>query len=193
MWKIIHIGCLRRTEYKRNSEWSKKSKSWNGPLKPNPAGLSELLTHIYFSVSFNRNKDRKVWAYWGRKAYSREHQNSLKNLTDPFITKIRMMSCGSVGWSLRSGGLSNEQKQYFELKVRNLHVTSSSDSLPVSSCAKQLHHSGSLAGLFLLPLQTAAEVLSVCPALGHVYDITQGICTKLWFKKLISNWLLPAF
>lgn len=154
MWKIRDICCLGGTEYKRNSEWSKKIKSWNVPLKANLAGLCQLLIHTYFSVSFNRNKDRKVWAYWGRKAYSGEHQNSLKNLTDPFITKIRIMSCGRVSWSLRSGRLSNEQKQYFEPKVRNLHVTPSSESLPVSSWAKPtapLWISGSWLLFFYLP------------------------------------------
>lgn len=139
MWKIRDIRCLGGTEHKRNSEWSKKSEQWNVPLKPNLDGLCQLLIPIYFSVSFNRNKDRKIWAYWGRNAYSGEHQNSFKNLTNPFITKIRMMSSGSVGWSLRSGVLSNVQKQYFELKVINLHGTPSSDSLPMSLWAEQLH------------------------------------------------------
>lgn len=135
-----------------------------------------------FSVNFNRNKDRKVWAYWGRKALSGEHQNSLKNLTDPFITKIKMMSCGSVGWSLRSGGLSNEQKQYFGLKVRDLHVTPSSESLPISSQTKQLHLSGSLglgSSFSTCPAKTAAEFLSVCPALDQAHDVHEGICTGM--------------
>lgn len=181
MWKIRDTACLRGTEYKRNSERTKKSKSRNVPLKLNLSGLCQLLIHTYFSVSFNRNKDRKVWAYWGRKAYT--ENTGLKNLTNLFITKITMMSCGSVVWSLRSGRLSNEQKQYFGLKVRDLHVIPSSKSLPMSSWAKQLHLSGSL-GLACYfstcPAKTAAKVLSVCPALSQAHYISQGICTGMW-------------
>lgn len=87
--------------------------------------LFQLTTQaLVFAASSEREEGRRGWAHLGRRVDSREHCNSVRNSVNLFVMKIRMRP----GESLKSGGLSREQKQYCGLNVRDPDFSPSSDT-----------------------------------------------------------------
>lgn len=152
--------------------------------------LFQLTTQaLVFAASSKIKEGRRGWAHLGRRVDSREHCNSVRNSVNLFVMKIRMRP----GESLKSGGLSKEQKQYCGLNARDPDFSPSSDTAFLcdhepKKKTKNLSGSSDLASLHTsfpsfapCPTSTPGEISLFAQHVAHI--VSSGWVSALEINK----------